>query len=54
MATTKISLRSTPTLRLDIGEIDTTRVVYGTKKRFHGEVIGIPSREVLLGSPASG
>lgn len=34
-------------LDLDIGEIDTTWVVYGTKKRFQGEVIGIPSREVL-------
>jgi hypothetical protein len=34
-------------LDLDIGEIDTTWVVYGTKKRFKGEVIGIPSREVL-------
>jgi hypothetical protein len=34
-------------LDLDIGEIDTTWVVYGTKKRFEGEVIGIPSREVL-------
>lgn len=27
----------------EIGEIDTTWVVYGTKKRFKGEVIGIPS-----------
>jgi len=35
-------------LDLDIGEIDTTWVVYGTSKRFAGEVIGIPSREVLL------
>lgn len=35
-------------LDLDIGEIDTTWLVYGTKKRFDGEVIGIPSREVLL------
>lgn len=34
-------------LDLDIGEIDTTWVVYGTRKRFRGEVIGIPSREVL-------
>jgi hypothetical protein len=34
-------------LDLDIGEIDTTWVVYGTKKRFEGSVIGIPSREVL-------
>lgn len=34
-------------LDLDIGEIDTTWVVYGTQKRFEGEVIGIPSRDVL-------
>jgi hypothetical protein len=34
-------------LDLDIGEIDTTWLVYGTKKRFAGEVIGIPSREIL-------
>lgn len=34
-------------LDLDIGEIDTTWVVYGTKKRFQGQVIGIPSREIL-------
>lgn len=34
-------------LDLDIGEIDTTWVVYGTRKRFKGEVIGIPSRDVL-------
>jgi hypothetical protein len=34
-------------LDLDIGEIDTTWVVYGTKKRFEGDVIGIPSREIL-------
>lgn len=34
-------------LDLDIGEIDTTWVVYGTRKRFQGEVIGIPSREIL-------
>jgi len=41
-------------LDLDIGEIDTTWLVYGTEKRFRGEVIGIPSRDVLLGSqPAS-
>jgi hypothetical protein len=40
-------------LELDIGEIDTTWIVYGSHKRFDGEVIGIPSREVLLGgSPA--
>jgi hypothetical protein len=34
-------------LDLDIGEIDTTWVVYGTRKRFEGEVIGIPSTEIL-------
>jgi len=34
-------------LDLDIGEIDTTWLVYGTKKRFEGEVIGIPSREIF-------
>lgn len=34
-------------LDLDIGEIDTTWLVYGTKKRFDGEVIGIPSREIF-------
>jgi hypothetical protein len=30
-------------LDLEIGEIDTTWVVYGKRKRFQGEVIGIPS-----------
>lgn len=34
-------------LDLDIGEIDTTWVVYGTTKRFQGEVIGIPSQELF-------
>jgi hypothetical protein len=34
-------------LELEIGEIDTTWIVYGTKKRFRGEVIGIPSPDVL-------
>lgn len=34
-------------LDLDIGEIDTTWLVYGTRKRFEGEVIGIPSREIF-------
>lgn len=38
-------------LDLDIGEIDTTWVVYGTTKRFQGEVIGIPSAE-LFKAPA--
>jgi len=36
-------------LDLDIGEIDTTWVVYGTKKRFEGELIGIPSRSLFGG-----
>lgn len=40
-------------LDLDIGEIDTTWVVYGTKKRFQGQVIGIPSREILQPAAAS-
>jgi len=34
-------------LDLDIGEIDTTWVVYGTQKRFRGDVIGIPSSELF-------
>ena len=41
-------------LDLDIGEIDTTWVVYGTRKRFEGEVIGVPSREILQGAPVAG
>lgn len=36
-------------LDLDIGEIDTTWLVYGTGKRYRGQVIGIPSRDLLLG-----
>jgi len=40
-------------LDLDIGEIDTTWVVYGTRKRFDGEVIGIPSAEILQPSPVT-
>jgi hypothetical protein len=40
-------------LDLDIGEIDTTWVVYGHEKRFRGEVIGIPSSH-LFGLPARG
>jgi hypothetical protein len=41
-------------LRLDreIGEVDTTWVVYGTTKRFAGEVIGIPSPELYARSAA--
>jgi hypothetical protein len=31
----------------EIGEIDTTWVVYGTQKRFRGEVIGIPSADLF-------
>jgi hypothetical protein len=38
-------------LDLDIGEIDTTWVVYGNEKRFQGDVIGIPSAE-LYSRPA--
>ncbi len=34
-------------LDLEIGEIDTTWIVYGTRKRFRGEVIGIPSAELF-------
>ncbi|MFL5874150.1 MAG: hypothetical protein ACJ75T_11865 [Solirubrobacterales bacterium] len=36
-------------LELDIGEIDTTWLVYGTRKRFAGDVIGIPSADMLTG-----
>jgi len=34
-------------LDLEIGEIDTTWLVYGTRKRFRGEIIGISSREIF-------
>jgi hypothetical protein len=34
-------------LDLEIGEIDTTWVVYGTEKRFQGDVIGIPSAHLF-------
>jgi hypothetical protein len=37
---------------LEIGEVDTTWVVYGTTKRFAGELIGIPSAE-LFRQPAT-
>jgi len=40
-------------LVLEIGEIDTTWVVYGTRKRFQGEVIGIPSREIFQPAAAA-
>ena len=36
-------------LEIDIGEIDTTWLIYGIQKRFQGEVIGIPSQDLLLG-----
>jgi hypothetical protein len=39
-------------LDLEIGEIDTTWVVYGTTKRFEGDVIGIPSPELFAKSVA--
>ena len=32
----------------EIGEVDTTWVVYGNQKRYQGEVIGIPSPELFL------
>jgi hypothetical protein len=38
---------------LDIGEIDTTWVVYGREKRFQGEVIGIPSAHLFRSSDAA-
>jgi hypothetical protein len=40
-------------LRVDkeIGEIDTTWLVYGTRKRFKGELIGIPSPELFSQRP---
>lgn len=46
--------RNPEELRLveEIGEIDTTWVVYGTKKRFEGNVIGIPSRSILQAAPS--
>ncbi|HEU5106397.1 MAG TPA: hypothetical protein VFU11_11220 [Solirubrobacterales bacterium] len=40
-------------LDLDIGEIDTTWLVYGKQKRFEGEVIGIPSRELFTAAAAA-
>src|SRR6188472_808069 len=40
-------------LDLDIGEIDTTWLVYGNQKRFEGEVIGIPSRELFTAAAAA-
>lgn len=41
-------------LELEIGEIDTTWVVYGNQKRFQGDLIGIPSPQVFrpLKTPA--
>jgi len=40
-------------LDLEIGEVDTTWVVYGTTKRFAGEVIGIPSPELYARRPSA-
>lgn len=40
-------------LELEIGEIDTTWVVYGTRKRFEGEVIGIASPELFRSHTAT-
>jgi hypothetical protein len=39
-------------LDLEIGEIDTTWVVYGRQKRFQGEVIGIPSAKLFQAATA--
>lgn len=39
--------RGTLRLELEIGEIDTTWLVYGTAKRFRGQLIGIPSPELF-------
>jgi hypothetical protein len=36
----------------EIGEIDTTWIVYGTTRRFRGDLIGIPSPE-LFGAPTA-
>jgi hypothetical protein len=38
----------------EIGEIDTTWVVYGTRKRFEGNVIGVPSPELFGGVRRAG
>lgn len=38
-------------LELEIGEIDTTWVVYGTRKRFRGDLIGIPSPHIFAAEP---
>jgi len=35
----------------EIGEIDTSWIVYGTRKRFRGELIGIPSPELFAQRP---
>jgi hypothetical protein len=40
-------------LDLDIGEIDTTWLVYGRQKRFEGEVIGIPSAHLFRPTDAA-
>lgn len=38
-------------LEQEIGEIDTTWVVYGNRKRFHGDLIGIPSPDLFKRQP---
>lgn len=38
----------------EIGEIDTTWVVYGTEKRFKGEIIGTPSADLFRPAPVPG
>lgn len=38
-------------LEREIGEIDTTWIVYGTRKRFQGELIGIPSPQLFNSRP---
>jgi hypothetical protein len=38
----------------EIGEVDTTWVVYGTRKRFEGDVVGIPSASFLLAGAEPG
>lgn len=38
-------------LEEEIGEIDTTWLVYGNRKRFHGDLIGIPSPDLFQCDP---
>lgn len=37
----------------EIGEIDTTWVVFGTRRRFKGKLIGIPSAEIFRRAPSA-